>query len=172
MLDEKLLILFLFLSIPLAMRIRRELGFQNASSRRILVRRIGLPILALFLTLLLGGREPVLAVLTWAISVSLTSLSLRITTFDRRPDGMWFRANPWIGGSLAALLVGRIAYRVYYGMSLGDLTSMQDGTGLESMGRSPISLMIALLLLSHFGLYYNLVVRKAAGFPDGPMDSF
>ncbi len=164
MFDEKLLMLLLFMTIPIALRIRRDMGFQRADSGRITVRRLGLSVLALLLTALMIGRSPLLAGLTWAISLSLTTLSLRMTTFENRTDGIWFRTNPWIGGSLAALLVGRIAYRVYELQSQGDLSALQDYSELGVMCRSPLSLMIALLLFSYFGVYYNLVARHVKKF--------
>ena len=164
LIDEKLLILVLFLTIPIVMRIRRDLGWQKTTSRRLLFRRIGLVLLALMLSGILFLREPILAALAWAISLSLTSLSLRMTTFESRDDGTWFRTNPWIGGTLAAIVVGRIVYRLFTMRAVSDMVMGPDGAGIQLMSRSPLSLALALLIISYFGVYYNLVVRRAGNF--------
>ena len=65
MLDEKLLLLLLFMAIPIALRVRRDLGFQRVGSQRITIRRVGLSVLALLITAVAVGRSPLLTVLAW-----------------------------------------------------------------------------------------------------------
>jgi len=168
MLDDKLLLLLLFMTIPIVLRVRRDLGFQKVGSSRIRVRMVGLAMVSLLITAVLWAMSPVLTVVTWAISLSLLSLSLRTTKYEHRDDGLWFRANPWIGGCLVVLFVGRMGYRLYEIIAAGGLDAMADGQpvaddqAIAALERSPLSLTVVLLLISYHAMYYLMVSRYAS----------
>lgn len=163
---KMLMILVPLLAIPVVRRIRRDFNFQRINSGRFRLRMVFISVLAVLVTALLTIVQPLLMALTWAISVSLLVLSLRLTEFEHRADGLWFRSNPWVGGALILLFVGRMIYRLYQILGAGTLGGMTNGDPTAQLGRSPLSLMIVLLLLSYHAMYYIMVTRRAAGWTD------
>jgi hypothetical protein len=167
MTDPKMLLIMApLLAIPVVWRIRRDFNFQRIASGRFRLRMILMSLLTVVVTIFLTMAQPLLMALTWAISLSLLGLSLRLTVYESRPDGLWFRTNPWVGGTLILLFLGRMGYRLYQIAGSGALDAMANGDPTGQLGRSPLSWMIALLLLSYHAMYYIMVTRRAAGWSD------
>ena len=164
MTDPKMLLIMApLLAIPVVRRIQRDFNFQRIASGRFRLRMILMSLLTVVVTIFLTMAQPLLMVLTWAISLSLLGLSLRLTVYESRPDGLWFRTNPWVGGTLILLFLGRMGYRLYQIAGSGALDAVANGDSTVQLGRSPLSWMIALLLLSYHAMYYVMVTRRASG---------
>ncbi len=129
-------------------RIRRQFGRQPYQPRRaalrlallslvlcgLLVAAVVLPHVALGVAvgILAGGALGALAV--WHVQVEST-------------DGArWYTPNPWIGGVLSLLLVGRLAWRYTHGA----LAAGAAGGAAMGQNASPLTLGIAAALVAFY----------------------
>jgi hypothetical protein len=127
-------------------RIRRQFGRQEYRSTRAMF-RLAVLCIALLGLAVLAFVSPRVA---WGIAAGLLaggvlgSVALRHTALERTDDGnLWYTPNPWIGGALSLLLVGRLAWR--YGS--GALTG---GSANALRDISPLTLGIAATLVAFY----------------------
>ena len=79
-------------------------------------------------------------------------LGLQLTRFERGADGAdVYIPNPWIGGALSALLLGRLAWRF-----LVVLPQMDAGAAHSAppFGNSPLTLLVLGLMIGYYISYY------------------
>ena len=82
---------------------------------------------------------------------ALGLLGLRLTRFERGPDGAdFYLPNPWIGGLLMVLLVGRLAWRFMQVMP----GSAYAGTAPQ-LGQSPLTLLVLGLMIGYYLCYFG-----------------
>ena len=150
---------FLYAFIPLLLwriyaRIRRNLGRQRSRPWRHWFGVVLFPLLVAMFTLvalsnplaeagLWGGLGGGLALGAWA---------LRLTRFERTPEGFFYTPNAYIGVGLSLLLVGRILYRMEQLYVGGGGAPGSD----PSFARSPLTLVV-------FGLVAGYYTAYAAG---------
>jgi hypothetical protein len=84
--------------------------------------------------------------------VLLGLLGLQLTRFERGADGAdVYIPNPWIGGALSALLLGRMVWRLA-------VVLPQMGTvaahGAPAIGNSPLTLLVLGLIIGYYISYY------------------
>jgi hypothetical protein len=131
-------------------RIRRQFGRQPWQPRRTMVR---MALLALVLASLVlagifvpGAGWAVTAGLALGLGLGFYGVSL---TRIEVTDGMRsYLPNPWIGGALSLLLLGRLAWRFMH----GGLMQQQGATGA-----SPLTLAFAAALIGYY-LTYSIVL--------------
>jgi len=134
-------------------RIRRLVGRQRLSRVRPWVSVTLFPALVLLLGVAALARPEAIAALVAGLvaGAALGTWGLKLTKFERTPEGPFYTPNMHLGIALSLLLAGRILYRlgqVYLGFSTGD-TSMD-------FARSPITLAI-------FGTLAGYYIRYAIG---------
>ena len=134
-------------------RVRRLIGRQRLSRVRPWVSVTLFPALVLLLAFAsLAHPEGIAAlVVGLAAGAALGMWGLKLTKFERTPEGLFYTPNLHLGIGLSLLLAGRILYRlgqVYLGVSAG-------GTSID-FARSPITLVI-------FGTLAGYYVRYAIG---------
>ncbi len=152
--------LVLFLA-TLALRMRRELNFDRVGSLRFRLRLYTLPVIALLVSFIVARQSVSLLIMTWALSLSLVVYSLKTSVFEHRPDGFWFRKNPWVSVAVLTLFVGRLVYRSWVFMGAVDSAPHSAAEMSDYWVRTPFSLMTLLLLTSYNGFYYLAVYRRA-----------
>lgn len=88
------------------------------------------------------------------VGVLLGLVGLRLTRFERRADGSdGYIPNPWIGGLLTALLIGRLAWRFLVAMpQLEAAPSVQAG---PEFGYSPLAMAMFELLVGYYVAYFS-----------------
>ncbi|MEI2430809.1 hypothetical protein RDV84_14795 [Lysobacter yananisis] len=94
-------------------RVRRNFGVQPWRPVRSGI-RLGVLVLVAAMLCALGALQPSLALglgIGATLGALLGLLALKHTHVAWRDDQRTYTPNPWIGGALAALLVGRIAWR-------------------------------------------------------------
>jgi hypothetical protein len=105
-------------------RVRRNIGQQKLNPARIVVRLVILGLVAMVM-LATGLAAPMLA-LAFAggalLGVAFAFLGLHHTKFETTADGHYYTPNTYIGVALSALLVGRMAYRIFGQQELADQT--------------------------------------------------
>ena len=84
---------------------------------------------------------------------ALGMAGLRLTRFGQNESGMdVYIPNPWIGGALTVLLIGRLAWRF-----LVVMPQMQDpamAAHAPPMGNSPLTLGVFGLMVGYYLVYY------------------
>lgn len=134
-------------------RMRRLIGRQRLSRVRPWVSVTLFPLLVLLLASVSFAHPEGL----WPLAVGLVAgaalgtWGLKLTKFERTPEGLFYTPNLHLGIALSLLLAARILYRlgqVYLGVSAG-------GTSLD-FARSPITLVI-------FGTLAGYYIRYAIG---------
>ena len=88
------------------------------------------------------------------LGVALGMIGLHLTRFERSADGSdGYIPNPWIGGLLTALLLGRIAWRFLVVMP--QLEHLQTGpAAAPPIGNSPLTLLMFGLLVGYYIAYF------------------
>ncbi len=99
-----------------------------------------------------------------AIGALLGWLALRHTQIETVDGTHWYTPNPWIGGALSLLLVGRLAWRWSHGafMTGGSTATMQQAT--------PLTLAFITTLLAYYlvqGLGLALRMQRLITRPPG-----
>jgi len=74
--------------------------------------------------------------------IGLGVFALRHTVMSPRDGRLGYTPNPWIGGALALLLIGRLAWRWYGG-------AFSQGMGQGMGNASPLTLALAAALISY-----------------------
>ncbi|MFC5569604.1 hypothetical protein ACFPN1_05975 [Lysobacter yangpyeongensis] len=140
-------------------RIRRQFGRQPWQPRRTMV-RIALLALVLASLVLAGIFVPgaALAVATaLALGAALGMYGISQTRIELVDGQRSYLPNPWIGGALSLLLVGRLAWRLMH----GGFVQAQPG------GASPLTLAFAAALIGYYLTYsIALALRMRRLVPD------
>jgi hypothetical protein len=128
-------------------RIRRSFGRQPYRPARIYV-RLGVLALAcaglLFAAVSLPVAGVALAVaMGLAAGATLGVFGVVHTQVEATQDGRWYTPNPWIGGALSVLLLGRLAWRFGHG-------AFASGAAQAPQNASPLTLGIAAALVAFY----------------------
>jgi hypothetical protein len=126
-------------------RIRRQFGRQQYQPRRAML-RVGLLTLvscALLVMALVLPEIGAAIALGLVVGCGLGALALRHVAIEAADGVRWYTPNPWIGGALSLLLVGRLAWRFGHGaFATGGAQAAQD--------MSPLTLGIAATLVGFY----------------------
>jgi hypothetical protein len=135
-------------------RIRRMVGRQRLSRIRPWVSVFLFPVLVLLLALLSRHHPVALGTLCGGLAAGalLAVYGLRLTRFERTPQGLFYTPNAYLGVALSLLLVGRVLYRLVQVYSGDALTAAAS----SDFVRSPATLAI-------FGTLAGYYVAYAAG---------
>ncbi|SHJ76794.1 Protein of unknown function [Alicyclobacillus tolerans] len=158
----------MLLLFSLYMRTRRTLTYQKASRTLLVTRSI---LFALVAVLLLSGAtlHPILflyAVLGLVIGFLLAYLALRGTRFEQRQDGVYYRANPWIGMVVIALFVFRFAYRyieLYQKIRQSELLHNVKPSALSTTS-DPLTFFLFYLVIAYYLGYYVFLLFRLRRF--------
>ena len=130
-------------------RIRRQFGRQPYQAKRSMVRTglLGVAVAALaFAAVALPVAGVGLAIgAGLAVGAALGAFALRHTQIEASDGARWYTPNPWIGGALSLLLIGRLAWRFGQGPLAG------AGAAAPAMqNASPLTLGIAATLVAYY----------------------
>lgn len=152
-----LLILIPVIALLIWRRVRRQFGRQPIQRKRMFVRIALLAGIGALMALGSLHNMPLLeGLLTGAlIGAVLGFIGLRLTRFERSADGSdGYVPNPWIGGLLTALLVGRLAWRFFVVMP--QLEQAEAGAhAFPGIGNSPLTLAMLGLLVGYYVVYFS-----------------
>ena len=147
-------------------RIRRNIGRQKLRPGRVITSMVIIS-LASALILTASLLKPVLALSCsggMLAGVALALLGLRHTKFETAEDGHYYTPNTYIGVGLSALLLARMAYRMFL---IQD--QLNQPTGPQAIG-SPLTQFIIGLTLGYYLAYYiGLFVHTHDKKPGGPV---
>jgi hypothetical protein len=132
-------------------RVRRMVGRQRLSRVRPWIAVCLFPILVLLLALASLQEPLALASLAGGLVIGslLAVYGLRLTSFERTAQGLFYTPNAYLGSALSLLLIGRILYRLVElytgGLPAADIHS--------DFARSPVTLAIFGTLAGYYVAY-------------------
>ena len=128
-------------------RIRRSFGRQPYHPTRTHVRLVVLALACaglVFAAMTLPVADVALAVGTGlAIGTVLGAFGVKHTRIETADGARWYTPNPWIGGALSLLLVGRLAWRFGHG-------AFSSGAAQAAQNANPLTLGIAATLVAFY----------------------
>jgi len=138
-------------------RVRGSFGRQPIRTKRMTVRVVMFAVIVGLM--MLSGLQDIRlaegALGGAAIGASLALLvGLRLTRFEQGTDGTdFYIPNPWVGGVLSALLLGRLAWRF-----LVLAPAFASGTAAAAPGpapgNSPLTMLVVGLTVGYYLAYY------------------
>lgn len=138
-------------------RVRRQFGRQPVRRGAMIIRATILLALAGLLALT-GLRDPrLLEGLAGGLlgGIALGLVGLRLTRFERGADGRdLYLPNPWIGATVTAVLVGRLAWRFLVLVPQTGGTGTMAAAGAPQLGNSPLTLLVVGLMVGYYVSYY------------------
>lgn len=144
-------------------RIRRMVVRQKLSKVRPWITVCVLPILLIVFAAVSMWHTLDLAALFGgaAVGVGLGVYGLRLTRFETTPQGKYYTPSAHLGIALSAVLIVRIAYRVWQvSASSPDLGMSPPGVGPGTPG-SPLTLLIFGTLAGYYVMYAIGLIRWA-----------
>ena len=134
-------------------RIRRSIGRQPVRTKRLITGIVIYSVLCVLLALGAMRHPKVIAGLGGGLllGIPLALVGLRFTRFESAPEGRFYTSHPYIGITIAAVLVVRMFYR---------LTEL---FGSRSQFQRPPVMMQSALTLSLFGLLAGYYIAYNAG---------
>ncbi|HUD45900.1 MAG TPA: hypothetical protein VMR33_03665 [Candidatus Baltobacteraceae bacterium] len=136
-------------------RVRRSIGRQRVQPKRLTAGIVIYSVICVLIALAALAHPRVLAGLGAGLllGVPLGLVALRFTRFETTREGRFYTAHPYIGISIAALLVVRVFYRMT--TILGTAAQTQKP---PMMMQSPLTLSLLGLLAGYYITYYTGVL--------------
>lgn len=159
-------VIVLIVVLAIYRRVRRHIGWQVYSSRRMIIRSVIFLIIGVLL--LAGGMSNPLVYVSDAIGIILgcvlAYVGLRTTEF-REQDGRWlFRSNQWLGIILIVIVLGRIAYRFFVVYNTMGNISATGGTANQytynTFTSHPLTAGFIFILIAYYAGFYFFLIRK------------
>jgi hypothetical protein len=97
---------------------------------------------------------------------------LRLTRFDVMPGGIFYTPNAYLGGALAAVLVGRIVYRFVFLYPALETAKAETGNAFAGYTSSPLTFSLFALVIGYYIVYCaGLISRGNALRAQAPQPS-
>ena len=127
-------------------RIRRMVGRQRSTSVRPWITVVALPLLVSLIALVSMTHPAVLGALLGGIAagIVLGVYGLKLTKFEKTPEGLFYTPNAHLGIALSLLLVGRVIYRI---------VQVSTVASANSFGSSPFTMAILGTLAAYYVTY-------------------
>jgi heme A synthase len=130
--------------------------------------RLGIfAVLGAAILLLTLNNAPILLgdVIGLALGAGLAWVGLRLTTFDRQPDGLYYTPNKYIGIGVFALFAIRLVYKLVVGLSAVDSLAgtTARGAGLNALSQfssDPLTTAVYFLLIGYYAFYYTMLILR------------
>jgi hypothetical protein len=147
-------------------RIRRMVGRQHLSNVRPWVTVTVLPLITLLLAftarqqlnslLLLGGGL--------AVGIGLGVYGLRVTRFEKTPQGLFYTPSAHVGIALSLLFVGRIVFRLF---QINSFSGEQPAPPTAAYATTPLTMLIFGTLAGYYVTYAIGLLRWRHGSAGG-----
>ncbi len=141
-------------------RVRRSIGRQRVQPKRLITGIVIYSVICVLLALGAVQHPNLLAGLGGGLVLGapLALIGLRFTRFENAPDGRYYISHPYIGITIAAVLVVRVFYRL--SAFFGSPSQMQ---GPPQMMQSALTLSLLGLLAGYYIAFYaGVLVRSRA----------
>ena len=152
-------------------RFRSNFGPQPIQTKRMVTRIVIFAVLAvLFMGIAIAVPSLIGAALCGlAVGAAVGVVGLRLTSFQFGPNGKFYTPNPYIGGSITALLVARIVYRfMVVAPVIQESVRQAQPDPLAMYRQSPLTLAIFMVTVGYYITYFAGVLLKARHAPPAP----
>jgi len=145
-------------------RMRRLVGRQRSRAWRHWTAALVFPLLAALVAVgaASSARAEEALAAGLAIGIALALWGLRLTRFERTPEGWFYTPNAHIGIAISVLFVARIAWRL---MEAGPAFSRGAAPHLT---RSPLTLLVFGVVAGYYSAYAAGVLRWRHSRPQAP----
>jgi hypothetical protein len=157
------LVLFVLFRRARALLTRQKIRPQMMALRLALFAILAAVILALSL-----ANPPALIgdVAGLAAGAAIAGLGLRLTTFDRQPDGLYYTPNRYVGLAVLALFLLRFVYRLAIqtsatGAVSGGASVASRAAVLSQLTADPLTTGVFFLLVGYYAFYYVMLILRA-----------
>ena len=149
-------------------RFRRLFGRQLLSPARLKFRIGLLSIVAAMFALrgFVASDIAIAGVVGFAIGGALAWLGVRLTRFERTPNGIYYTPNAIIGAAVSLLLIGRLAYRFFAVYPAMQAAHLGGGDPLSAYQKSPLTAALFGVAIGYYIAYYVGVLLRSAGATD------
>jgi hypothetical protein len=143
-------------------RVRRNIGRQPLQPKSLIVRIVIFAIVACVLLAFSVAYPRVLIGLSLGLVLGVLSAlaGLSLTRFEATPEGRFYTPNPYFGGALSILLVGRLVYRLMVFSNFAQGSAQAPG-----LMQSALSLFVFGLLAGYYIAYYIGVLARSRATP-------
>ncbi len=137
-------------------RIRRQFGRQPYQHKRAMARTVFLSLVACGLLVAAVALPKVgLAIVGGLVlGAMLAAAALRFTGIESSEGARWYTPNPWIGGALSLLLVGRLAWR--WGQGAFSQGGAQIAATASPLTMGIMSALVAFYVVNGAGLAWRM----------------
>lgn len=151
-------------------RVRRTFGRQPMTPKRMALRMVLLSVVSVVLLAWIPTGVGFAAAAAGAVvGGTLAAYGLIHTRFEVTSAGRFYKPNKWIGLTVTALVLGRLAARIFSVYEAGAFTASaaSPGAGLQ---RSPLTLGVFFVMAAYYVAYYAGVLWKgrALSVPEVP----
>lgn len=147
-------------------RMRRLIGRQRLSKVRPWITVSVFPVLTVLLVTASIGKPTSLLALAAGVAVGLCLglYGLRVTRFEKTPEGLFYTPSAHVGIALSLLFLGRILYRFVQIYALGASAGVSPGEGSHiGYATTPITLLIFGTLAGYYVTYAVGLLRWQRG---------
>ncbi|RED55476.1 DUF1453 family protein [Cohnella lupini] len=152
----------LLIGLIMYRRIRRSIGFQKYSARRMKF-RIGIFAVIGVLLIATGFSHPIRYIADAAgiaIGAVLAYLAIRYSEFERSGDGnLYYNTHTGIQAAVVILFVGRLAYRLIF-MYDGSTPTGSGQEFTQQFSSDPWTAAIFFILVAYYLGYYVFLLRQ------------
>ncbi len=147
-------------------RFRTSFGRQPVQTKRMILRIVILSAVATAFLLLALNQITVLGagVAGLALGGIAGAVGLRLTRFELGSEGNFYTPNPYIGGTLSAILVARLVYRFLVVMpamqTAAQHAAASGGNPYAGFQQSPLTLAILMVTVGYYVTYYAGILLK------------
>ena len=83
----------------------------------------------------------------------------KLTSFERRGAGLYFKANAWIGGIVTTLFIGRLAFRVY---EMIEMSLQGEGWNFQfNVGGGQWASGLLFIMFAYYVVYYSMLMKHS-----------
>ncbi|MDB5056520.1 MAG: hypothetical protein JWM44_4570 [Bacilli bacterium] len=154
---------FVLISFLIYRRVKRSIGFQRFSPKRMQFRIILFGILGLVM-LALGFLHPILF-LADGIGITcgavLAFYAIRHSVFEWRDTILYSRTHVVIESTVIILFLGRVLYRILFVFNgVKNTAAASDPNQMQQYTKDPFTVAIFLVIVAYYMAYYTFVIRK------------
>jgi hypothetical protein len=148
-------------------RIRRQFGRQSYQPKRAMLRTamMALILCGLLFSAFVLPHVAIAVVIGLLAGGAMGALALRHTHIETTDGQGWYTPNPWIGGALSLLLVGRLAWRWSQG---GFGAGAQAAQNASPLTLGILATLVAYYLVSGAGLVWRMRELQLTAGPSTP----
>lgn len=144
-------------------RIKRSVGYQKFTPRRMRFRMAVLGIIGILL-LVAGYMHPILYLADAAgiaCGITLAYFAVRHCTFEWRDQDLYYRTHIWIEMLVLALFSGRIAFRFIFMFSPeGQAMLANDPAQMQQYTRDPWTAFVFFIIVAYYIWYFRFLLKE------------